>query len=69
MRMRRIVQVMHKRIDSALAVGHRFTFRSGDAYEVQPNGSVLRVEKKRWRNKAEMKAFHRARRDELWPRN
>lgn len=64
---RRIVQVMHKltaRTTGDLAVGKTFNFQSGDAYLVQRNGSVLSQERKPWRNKAEMKAYHKRLRDE-----
>jgi hypothetical protein len=65
-RIKQMVQTMHKYIGGELAVGHKFALRSGAEYEVQDNGSVIRTRWKPWNNKAEMKRYHKERRDVLF---
>ena len=69
-----MVQVLHKMTPATgdeprtLAVGQTFTFNSGDAYTVKPDGSVRRANPDGYVSKADRKArkkFHRLQRERL----
>jgi len=65
---KRMVQVLHKMTPGTgdeprtLAAGQTFTFNSGDAYTVKPDGSVRRANPDRYGSKAHRKVMKKIKR-------